>query len=171
MTRMTPNQFALFQKAMSGDPRPAKGKSPKAPRPRLTAKERAALPENVLEAQIGDFLRARGWTVTKQHVGSFLPTGAVMRLIEQGQQLTKDKLFRAGIVRIGERGDPDWRAERLQTKLLGQAQVFYYETKAYGKEPTPEQKERMRQMTTLGWLVAWFDDIDKFMTWYNDRFK
>lgn len=167
--RMTEAQARL----LFGDrlEQPARG----APKPRVK-KRKDELPENVLEGQIKGLLGARGWTCHRNHVGTFIPTGMIMRALESGIPLTKEVLFRS-LVRIGEKGIPDWRAERMVpvSDLPATVQLFYWEAKAPHKKPSPDQKLWMEGRRALGWLVEWFDDFDfggshSFIAWYKERF-
>lgn len=184
MIRVTREQAAtLFDNLESASDRPAPRKTGK---PRVKRRKQD-LPENQIESQIRGFLASRNWTVTRNHVGSFIPTGVVMRLLESGQPLTKEILFRS-IVRVGEKGDPDWRAERVVTVpghvvgmekvpyLMGTVQLMLIECKAPGRKPSPEQRKRIEDLQALGWVAEYFDDFDEFpgphsfCSWYRDRY-
>ncbi len=173
MIRMTREQASLF--GFSTDPRPKKAVNSKAKNaaPRQK-KKKEDLPENIIEGQISDFLRSRGWLLKRNNVGSFIPTGVIMRLVESGQVLDKSSLFR-GILRIGEKGMPDWTAERL-TGTRGIVQQFFWEAKGPKQRPSAEQKQYMATMRALGHEVDWYDDFDdvggphSFLDWYRKRY-
>lgn len=155
--RITEAQFAMFQRAHSG---PAKPRGPR------QQKKRADLPENQLEGQILDFLRARGWIVTKIHVGTFVPVGVFIRLLETKGTVVKEDLFRHS-VRIGEKGDEDYRAERPIIPVGARAsdgpwphQVFYLEVKRPGKRPEPEQIARMEARRVTGTMAWWVNEFE-----------
>jgi len=168
--RLTEAQALLF--GVAPDPRALKKKGQ--PKPK---RKKSELPENILEEQIRAFLAVRGWTTTRQHVGSFVPTGVVMRLLASGHALTKESLFRS-IVRVGAKGDLDWRADRsVPVKgFSGITQSFQYEAKAPGEKPRPEQRDRIRELQALGYIADYFDDLDdfpgphSFVTFYRSHF-
>ena len=167
--RMSAAQASLF-----GDKLATLARKPGAPRQKQRKED---LPENIIEGQICGLLRARGWTVERNHVGSFIPTGVVMRLLESGQALTKETLFRS-IVRVGVRGDPDWRADRVVhvAGVRGITQHMFFECKAPGKRPSPVQLDRIRVLKVMGWIVDYFDDFNdfpgphSFVTFYRQTF-
>ncbi len=172
--RMSEKEFAQF-KLFSGEKvkNPAKGE----PKQRVK-KKKADLPENQLEAQIQGFLASRGWTVERNHVGTYIPVGTVMQLEAKGiHSYTKEILFRGGLVRIHEKGYPDFTAHRplKVPDKYGVRQVFDYETKAPSGKLRPEQRALMEKRVTMGLAVAWFDDFDgdwdtSFIPWYRAHF-
>src|ERR1700678_4388527 len=119
-----------LERMKSGEP---KGK--RAPRPKRSKKELENLPENIVERQLLDFLKIRGWTCQRLHIGSFVPAGVIMRMLANGVPLTKEVLFRQ-MVRVGAKGDTDWRAERIVPGRRGLVESFYFEVKKEGAKPS-----------------------------------
>jgi len=170
--RMSQAQFGLFQEQQ----RKGGGAGPKEGQPRQPRQRRRKddLPENILEGQIKGFLESRGWILTRNHVGTFLPAGVVMRLIESGTALTKEALFRC-MVRIGQKGFPDWTATRPVPGQQYRRDCFEFEAKAPGKRPSPEQRLCLEKRAAVGLACVWFDDFDgdwdtSFLPWYRERF-
>jgi hypothetical protein len=153
--RVTTAQADLLFGKVKGNPVRS---APRQPRPR---KRRECLPENMLSGQIRGFLEAHGWVVTRQQSGLFT---------------RPYETERKNLIRIGEKGRSDWRAERpLAGHGPGAAQLFYYETKASGKKPRPEQQAWLEKRAACGFLAAWFDSFDEewdtsFLPWYRARF-
>ncbi len=157
--RMKSAEFEMLRKVMAGE----KVSAPEA-RPR---KPKSSLPENMVESQIVDFLRARRWVVRRQHVGKHVPLGYLLRMMARGP-LTKAVLFQA-IVDVGEKHAADWRAERSAGG--GLMQVLYIEVKARGEKPEEGQLLRLEQYRLTGALAGWFDRIDAFEVFYFNHVK
>lgn len=154
MIRLTPEQARL----VFGQKRAAA-----APAARVR-RRKEELPENIVEQQICDFLRLKGWRLYRQHVGAYMPYGAAM-------QAFKDHRSPGGLlIRIGENGMPDWRAERPDAREIGLARVFHFETKAPGAKPSTDQLRWMRHANATGTSAEWFDSFDHFHAWYQRRF-
>ncbi len=113
-------------------------------------KRKSDLPENQVAGTIVDYLRWRGWHVVRQQSGLFSRPGA------------------KGRVRVGEVGASDWYAVR-PLKGTGTSEFFYFETKATGKKPTPEQTAWIEQRKKSGIEVEWFDSFESFEEWYTER--
>src|SRR5215472_15602440 len=96
MIRVSKAQLSLLKAnlARAGNPVGTPGE----PRPRRL---KTWLPENVLECQIRDFLAWRGFSSTRQHVGTFVPY-RVLRQLQSGR-LAPEAAAR-NVVRIGEEG-------------------------------------------------------------------
>lgn len=153
---MSAAQFALFQQ-------PGAARKPGQPRLKRRPED---LPENQLTRQVCDFLRAKGWTVTRQQSGLFCrPFDPASR------------------IRIGEPGCSDWRAERpviptgaRRGSLAQYHQLFYFELKAPGKKPRPDQLAWLRAREATGTLARWFDAFNggrssDFVAWYRATFE
>jgi hypothetical protein len=166
-------QAALW---FNGDSKPKKGKKPPngggSPRKR---KKKSELPENKLETVIEGFLTARRWKIIRQHVGTYVPLGRIMSYLEsEGGVVPKAAVFR-NIVRIGSKGDPDWLAVRPKRGVRGVYELFFYEAKAPGEKPKPEQLQRLKELAAAGYTAAWFDNYDdgfdtSFLPWYTANF-
>jgi hypothetical protein len=145
MIRFSESQARLFTTAKRG---------PAAPRVRRKKEE---LPENIVVSQISGFLRAHGWTVTRQQSGLF-----TRRMGEQ-----------EGMVRIGEKGTSDWRSERRVSGLLHW--LFYWEAKAPGRKPNPLQLAWIERRMATGTPADWFDGFDSgrkpFLPWYRRMYE
>jgi len=144
-----------------------------------TRQEREQQPENILEKQIGDFLHSRGWEVTRNRPGKFVPVGRLLGVLNKGGRLTHEVICSSGIITFAEPGIPDWTAVRpLRGPGIpfGAVQRFHYETKAPGNKPEKHQFEWMRRRAALGYSAAWFDGFEgegptKFAKWYRARFE
>lgn len=137
-----------------------------APRKPRTQRRRELLPENILESQIKGFLESRGWLLIRQQVGTFVP----YRMLAGKEQINVRAVHP---VRIGEKGAADWIAVRPAGR--GRAEFFFFECKAGGKKPKPEQREWLEKRAAVGLLAAWFDDFSSdwdtsFLPWYRARF-
>jgi hypothetical protein len=161
--RITESQLSLLQENAERARKPWQERI--APR---VKKRKEELPENILEKQILDFLQYRGWVVTRNQVGlyvSFREFAAVRAGQGAGMKVIP--------VRIGEKGMPDWRAQRIVPKTF-KVEQFYFETKGPGRKPSPEQIEWIRKANAVGFLATWFDDfdgfVDSFVFWYELRF-
>ncbi len=145
-------QRSLFQNCASGPP---------IKKPRVQ-KRKEELPENQNEKIICDFLAIRGWIVERNHVGLFVP---------YAQFINARTVKKPRVIRIGEKGVADWRAERLVSGGgVGMFQRFDFEVKARGEKPKPDQSEWMSKRRLLGQIVVWFDGYDKgnspLIPWY-----
>jgi hypothetical protein len=124
------------------------------PRPK---RKREDLPENQLTAQVVRYLQALGWTVVRQNSGLFArPYDPESR------------------IRIGEKGAADWFAYR-PLRDAGRVEFFFFELKAPGKKPRPEQVLWLGARMRTGTLAAWFDDFDfggsaSFVPWLRQHF-
>jgi len=168
--RVSEEQARLLFGDRITSPAPTKG----TPKPARVKKLKSELPENILEAQIKGLLEARGWTCTRNQVGTYTPYRVLMALEEKTMTIEQAK---RNIVRIGEKGTPDWRAERVVKVpgIVGAMQVFLWEAKAPGKKPSPEQRAVIERYRLLGWEVEWFDNFNSggplsFVGWYRARF-
>jgi hypothetical protein len=158
------------------------GKKPAGTRPARVQKRKEDLPENLVEAQVLDFLRLRNWTVTRNHVGTFVPYYLFV---------TKDK--GAGrpqgtrVIKMGEGGMCDWHAVRpvLKPRTVddiaadrpirdSMVQMFDLEIKAPGETPKPHQFDWMRKRNAVGFTAVWFDGLDAgnspLIPWYKRHF-
>lgn len=167
--QMSQSQFDLFKENQ---------KAPFAPRPAgapRAKKKKEDLPENILEEQIKGFLAVRGWGVTRNHVGRYIPLYVVMQAAETNTIIRVNQLG-GRIVTIGTKGQCDYTFSRARPELgFGMHQRMHIETKAPGKKPKPEQLEWMRERNALGEPAAWFDDYQgdwntSFVPWYRKHF-
>ena len=171
--RMTPGQFALFENKTKAPPKP--GATPRVRRPP------SEWPENILEAKIRTFLEASGWIVTRNHVGTYVPYRVLMALADGKMTIEQAK---RGPVRIGQKGDPDYSAERpivpAGEKLFAGVRAwpverFYFEPKGANK-PSPEQLFAIKLKQAAGIACDWFDSFEddddghSFLPWYRARF-
>ena len=145
MIRVSAAQFALFKAQQEGRTQ-TPGKVP-ASTPRAR-RRRESMPENILEGQICDFLRLRNWHLIRQQVGTFVPYRMLMG---------KTAIEGVRPVRIGEKGAADWIA--IRPRADG-ADLFFFEAKAPGKKPRPEQLEWLRKRRAVGFVAEFFDDFD-----------
>jgi hypothetical protein len=138
-------------------------------------KKKRERPEHEVEEQIKKFLHSRGWILTRNHVGTFLGAGRVVALLKAGKAIQLGDLGPL-MVRIGEKGTADFKAERpLPGKGFASVQQFYYEVKAPGEKPKPHQMDWLRTRAQLGFSAAWFDSFGgdtptSFHKWYVARF-
>jgi len=141
MIRVTERQFKLF-KQTAGE----------LAEPKPIKKPRNMLAENILEGQICDFLAYRGWTCQRQHVGTFTAPSGYW-------------------IKIGEKGQCDWRAERPVSGQMGLIEQFEFEVKG-SRRPEPDQLDYIEKRRLLGFLATWFDAYDtdgpnSFAAWYR----
>jgi len=170
--RMSREQASLLFANQKGEEQ--KAKRVRGPRPKRKKEE---LPENIVEQQIKDFLFSRGFVSIRNHVGTFIPTGVIVRLIQSDVPLSKEQLFRC-IIRIGHKGELDWRSvRRLNLRgYMGAVQEIIWEAKAPGEKPTPEQAKELADLQALGVCAEWFDDFNdfpgphSFFGWFQERF-
>lgn len=143
-------------KLLFGQPKPA---APGVRMPR-TRKPKDELPENIVEDQITGYLGIHGWTVTRQQSGLFRNSE------ERG----------GNWVRVGKKGESDWRCERLLPprrnphEIVSQVELFYLEVKGYGKEPNEKQLQLMHDRLAVGITAVWFDSFNEFRHWYQKRY-
>ena len=126
-------------------------------KPRAAIKRGAGrrLNENTVESQIVGFLQAKGWTVTRQQSGLFTRPGA-----ERSDHC----------IRIGEKGTPDWRAERPRPCWgPGAHQLLYVEVKAPGRHATVEQWAWILRRRALGTPAVCADSLVAFRAWYVEQ--
>lgn len=154
MIRMTERQFEMFRK-------------PGAKRSARTPKPRESLPENIVKNQVLDFLSCRNWQVTRNHVGTFVPYRCFAALLNAGKQSRE-------VISIGRKGDLDWVAMRpvpagylRAQKICVLQQMFYFETKAPGRKPSPEQQRMIERHHAAGHNATWFDSLEMFVEWYT----
>ena len=123
----------------------------RAPRQQKRAEE---LPENIAESRILGFLRARGWVVTRQQVGLYVP----YRVLAEMREGKSPKVIP---IRIGETGQCDWLAQRPHPNTPFCAiESFEFEAKAAGRKPKPDQVEYIRKRVALGFHAEWFDGVE-----------
>jgi len=126
----------------------------------------ARLSENDIEKQITDFLRFRGWELTRQHVGVFVP----LRVYNQ----KPETLIRKQIVTIGEKGQCDWLAKRVGRDHCF-CEIFEWEAKRPGAKPSEDQLRYIDRRRALGWTCDWFDSLSNggkkpLVEWYEQHF-
>lgn len=150
MIRVSRAQLSLLEQNLAGQ----------APAVIKAGRRRQDLPENMLEKQICDFLAWRGFTSTRQHVGTFVP----YRLVRQIQAAPEAAV--RNIVRIGEVGAADWWSVRPIIAPGGRAldgpwpwAGFFWEAKAPGKRPTEVQLSWMQKRRQVGLTSQWFDQF------------
>lgn len=149
-------QYSLLQQQAKAAGKPML----REPEARRSPRRVEDLPENQLEAQITDYLRAHGWTCTRQHVGT-----AYRRMSTQ-------------VMFTIPKGPADWRAERAivpKGQRTGEntcfaCELFYFETKAPGKKPERHQTLWALQRQLTGITATWFDSYDVFVRWYRRRY-
>jgi hypothetical protein len=131
--------------------------------PRL-CRPKFSLPENILERQITDFLGARGFVSTRQHVGVFVPYRVLKQI--QSDRLAPEQAAR-NIVRIGEAGASDWWSARPIIPPGGRVHTgphpwagFFWEAKAPGKRPTDARLAWIDRRRRVGLEAAWFNQFE-----------
>ncbi len=155
--RLTPDQAALFLG------KPKFGSKPeRAPR----KKRKEDLPENQVEKQIRDFLLAHGWQVERQHVGTFVPFRVFAALRDAKSPADRERAMKySNVVRIGEKGKPDWSATlRLDRGLYLHME---FEVKAPGKQLRTEQWEYIRRAQALKRNAFCWDSFNVFREDYR----
>jgi len=110
-----------------------------------------ALKEKDVSEQIVRYLQALGWTVVRQQSGLFSRPGSKSR------------------IRIGEVGAADWYAVRSAygRTLRLSSEFFYFELKAPGKKPSPEQLLWLDSKKRSGIPAEWFSGFNSFREWYS----
>jgi L-ascorbate metabolism protein UlaG (beta-lactamase superfamily) len=99
------------------------------------------LKENDVEDACVDYLRRRGYKVTRNHIGRFMTP--------DGRWIT-----------MGETGYPDW------TALHGQQIGFLLEVKRPGGKLSPEQVKKIREIRLGDRLaVVVVDDVQALIDW------
>lgn len=159
MIRVTGNQAKLLF-----------GSKPVGQRKPRVQKRREDLPENQVEHQILDYLHLHGWIVERRHVGTFIPYYHAI-------EMTKGRpLNHRSVVRIGEKGEPDWFVFRRSLGHTGASDLtsgdldaFWLETKAPGGRLSAEQAAWIAGRRALGFIAVWFDSFDAFARWYADE--
>lgn len=156
--RLSADQAALFLG------KPKFGSKPAAA-PRVK-KRKQDLPENQVERAITDFLRYRGWQIERQHVGTFVPFRVFAALRDAKSPEDRERALKySNIVRIGEKGKPDWSATlRLGGGLY---RFIEFEVKAPGAELRTEQWEYIRRARALKRDVFWWDSFEAFRAEYE----
>jgi hypothetical protein len=167
IVRASRAQAELFlRNAAQASGAPPRQQEPQQPKPRQK-KRREELPENIVEGQIKDFLELRHWTLIRQHVGLFVPWHYFIKRIWVRVSTLRP-------VSMGEKGMSDWAAVRVQ-QPGDPLQFFYYEAKASGSTPSPEQRQWLEQKHARGFICGWFDDYagdwpSSFLPWYKRHF-
>jgi len=158
LIRVSKSQLSLLERNLERAADPA-GASAEPRRRRA----KASMPENVLEAQIRDFLAWHGFISIRQHAGSFLPLRVARQL--QLDQITLEQAMR-NIVRIGEAGASDWWSARPIIPPGGRAvdgphpwQAFYWEAKAPSRRPTEAQLAWLDRRRQVGLTATWFNQF------------
>jgi hypothetical protein len=157
MLRVTPAQLSLLEANLARAGGQASACTPRGPR------RREHLPENVLEAQIRDFLVWRGYVSIRQHVGTFVPF-RVLKQLQCGQ--LAPEMASHNIVQIGEEGMTDWLSLRPMIEPGGRAldgpwpwAAFFWECKAPNKRPSPAQLEWIDRRRQCGFETVWFNQF------------
>ena len=162
MIHMSEAQASLFQQNV----RRSFGKRP-AGTPRVK-KRKEDLPENIVTSQIKGFLETKGFLVIRQQSGLFKQRWGA-------QKPAGDAPEPDGMVRIGEKGVSDWRAEKPLCDELHRHLLFYLEMKAPGKTPKPEQMLWLERRRATGTPADWFDGFDTgrkpFIPWFRKMFE
>jgi hypothetical protein len=150
------------------------------PRRTRTQRERSEMPENVLERQITDTLAAHGYVNLRLHSGVYVPL-----------RLAGTLAAVRNIVRIGTVGMPDWLS--LRPALPPGSRVsdgphfvkaVYWECKAPGRKPRPEQLAWLERHQQCGFEATWFHQFEPderpesceardshcFLRWFRDYF-
>lgn len=167
MLRLNPAQLLLLESnvAVASGNKTADKKAPSL----HVKKKKQDLPENMVTRQITDFLRVNGWTLARQHVGTFIPYREYRLFME-------DPGYKVHLLKIGEDGMTDWRAERpiipmgIRPGDARSCEVFYLEFKGLGKKPTPDQRMWIERKRATGIPSNWFDSLDGFLYWYWRRY-
>lgn len=105
------------------------------------------LTENDVERQINDYLRLRGWRLTRLHCGKARFPG--------GQW-----------VELHAAGTADWLATRGRPQA-----AMYWEAKAPGEQPSAAQLAFLEQARREGYAAGWFDSLPAFLAWYRQMFE
>jgi hypothetical protein len=72
-----------------------------------------------------------------------------------------------------------WMVQKQETSkngfpdlmAIGVGEVIFIEVKATGKKPRPLQIEVIKQINDREIHANWFDDFDKFRSWYHDNLE
>jgi len=169
MLRVSEAQYSLLMDRAGKKKLPAGAGKPR------VKKEKWELPENILVGQVTDFMRSRGFTMTRQHVGTYVPYRVLMRIATctRGDVWNEIESAKRNIVRVGREGDADWRFERHQVGPLHQ--LGYIEFKAPGRKPEPHQLEWLRRRRAMGTPAEYFDSFavgkKPFLPWYRRTFE
>ncbi len=180
--QLTQEQYKLLLQGRGSPDTAAPAVEDRTARPgvKRSRRSKAEMPENVVEGQIKSFLEARGWLCIRRQVGTFAALGILLATLDKGQPITRELLYR-NLVRIGQKGDADWIAVRR--KAVQEGQVFnpalcdflFWEAKAPGKKPGPDQLDFIRRMTAAGFEAKWFDSFNgggdsTFLLWFTPRY-
>lgn len=110
---------------------------------------RLKLSEADVVRQITDLMKAEGWRCMRLQSGLFVSETRILR--------------------VGEKGLPDWLFLRAGQKGAGWAQCLFVEIKGTGKKPKPDQLAWLADATTAGLLATWTDNLDTFRGWMRTR--
>lgn len=105
---------------------------------------RPVLKETDVVRQITDLMKAEGYRIMRLQSGVFVSDTRILR--------------------IGERGLPDWLFLRRSEDRCRPVAMFV-EIKAPGKKPRPEQVAWINEAIEAGLLACWTDDLDSFRSW------
>jgi hypothetical protein len=108
------------------------------------------LTEKDVTKQVCDYLRVRGWSVHRCHVGVYQPISG------------------GAPVRMGEKGMTDLFAVRPKHGAV--AEFFWLELKAPGNRPSPDQSLWMERQHAAGFEAVCFDSLEKCADWVETRF-
>jgi hypothetical protein len=127
------------------------------------SRRREDQPENILEQQIEDFLKWRGFITLRLHVGLFVPYRVLKQVL--AGQLAPEAAAR-NIVRVGEEGASDWWSARPLIAPGGRPldgphpwQAFFWEAKAPRKKPSEAQLAWIDKRRQVGLEAAWFNQF------------
>lgn len=108
--------------------------------------------ENSVEKAIIDFMQARGWRATRNHVGTF-------------------RTMYGGWVHVGAEHFPDWTFTRsISGAPYGTLQLMHVEVKKPGEKPAPGQHEMLASLNHLGELSVWASSPSVFEAVYAQYF-
>jgi hypothetical protein len=158
MIRVSKAQLSLLERNLAG------ARGDQAPAVITARRRREAMPENIIERQITDFLAWHGFTSLRLHVGLFVPYRVLKQVL--AGQLAPEVAAR-NVVRVGEEGMPDWWSARPIIPPGGRAldgpwpwQAFFWEAKAPGKRPTDAQLAWIDRRRQVGLEAAWFNQFE-----------
>jgi hypothetical protein len=118
----------------------------------MTVKPKSSKPtENSVEAQVLEFMQARSWRATRNHVGKF-------------------RTQFGGWISVGVEHFPDWSFSR-GTGKLGVCELLHFEAKAPGKKPNGGQLEKLASLNAIGERAFWASSLLMFTTLYYQGFS